>query len=343
MAAEVARMPFRLPRLGWLALAGAALWCVLAVIWPSAFLRGWLAVVFLVSGSAVGTLVLCAMMQLIPGLWDEELEPSAQRVAAFTPFAALLFLPILIGAGWLYPWEASGGKGAFREVWMMPFFWGTRAILFWLFAAGYGLILQKNKASPSVVVTGLILLILFFIPIAVDWFLFLDPEAHFSGFALTVLASFFLNALCVSILLALVLGTPMKRPEILGSLLLAALLSWAYFGFMQYFITWSDNLPFGVHWYERRAVGAWGLIEMMMVALHLLPLLLLLFGPVRRGVGWISGLCCVVLAGSALEALWLVVPGETRQTLAMLAALLAAGVFGCAASRVWSIRHKGAA
>ena len=337
MAAETALMPGTMMRSGFIAIAALLAWCVVAWLWPVEALRGWLCAFFLAGGTAIGALLLAAMMQLIPGVWDEELQPSARAVAAFTPLTALLFLPILLGAAWLYPWDGSAGKGAFREAWMTQPFWSVRAIAFLLFASCFALILQNKNAKQGPVIAGLILLVLFLMPVTVDWFLFLDPEAHFSGFGVTVLSSFFLNALCVTIVWALASTTALKRPEILGSLLLAALLAWVYFWFMQYFITWSDNLPFGVNWYKRRGEGAWSLVEVAQVALRLGPLVLLLFGPVRRGLRWLSGLCCVVLAGSALEALWLIVPGEIDERVAVAAAVFAALTFTFGAPSGWPL------
>ncbi|MBE7185716.1 MAG: hypothetical protein INR68_15060 [Methylobacterium mesophilicum] len=332
MAASAA-MPFPLSR----PLLGAAAclpaWLLVLAFAPEAALRGWLAAFCFAAGITLGALVLSVMMRLIPGLWNKELQPFSDRLAGLVPLAALIFLPVLVGASWLYPWDGSEGKGAFREIWMALPVWSIRSVAFLLFVSGFSfLLLSRTETSTRLHIGGLVLFVLFFVPISLDWFLFLDPEAHFSGFALSVLSLFFLGALCVAIPLAFLSGHRIERPEILGSLLMSALLAWSYFAFMQYFITWSDNLPFGVRWYRDRGQGVWGLVEYGFAAFRLLPLGMLLFTPVRQGARWLVPLCLVVLAGNALEALWLIVPAggwpekggaESGAALAALGAIFA--------------------
>ena len=72
-----------------------------------------------------------------------------------------------------------------------------------------------------------------------------------------------LTALAVLILL----GLPhLADPSLLGKLLMTALLFWAYFSFMQYFIFWSGNLVPGVKWYAMRGHGIWAIAEYAMAA-----------------------------------------------------------------------------
>lgn len=327
MAAEAAGMALLVPlRSRWLAAACgcAVVWLVMLFFTPEAALRGWLAGFFFAGGATLGALVLSAMMRLIPGLWDRELRPLSDALAALVPAAALAFLPVLVGAAWLYPWEGSEGKGAFREAWMTLPFWTIRAALFLLVASAFSFLLRNRTQTTLLPAGGLILLVALFMPVSVDWFLFLDPEAHFSGFALPALANFFLGALCVSILLAAASSTRIERPELLGSLLIAALLAWAYFSFTQYFITWSDNLPFGVRWYAARGQGGWHLTELALAGLRLVPLFLLLFPPVRGGERWLAAIAAAVLAGNGLEALWLIVPAPGTAAGAGAAAVLPA-------------------
>ncbi|GHD05013.1 hypothetical protein ACFOEZ_01120 [Tianweitania populi] len=325
MAASITAFPVTTrSRLGLLTgLICLAVALVSMVLQPEAALQGWLTGFCFLSDIAFGGLILASMMRLIPGLWDDELERFSDAVAALLPFAALAFLPILIGAAWLYDWQASADKGVFRELWMTLPFWTVRAILFLLFASVSALLMVRRQTDkPALPITALVIYTAGFMVIAVDWYLFLDPEAHFSGFSLTRMSVQFLGALCVSIMMAVSSAAKLKRPEILGSLLMAALLAWAYFAFMQYFITWSDNLPFGVRWYGERGAGLWGLLEVAFTALRLAPLLLLLATPIRQSRRWLFWLSAAVLFGNALETLWLIAPAGGHGTAVLPWALL---------------------
>jgi hypothetical protein len=125
---------------------------------------------------------------------------------------------------------------------------------------------------------------------------------------------------------------PGEHAGMLGSLLIMALLTWTYLAFMQYVITWSDNIGHGVQWYQRRGEGGWATIAYIIAVTQLGPLFLLFFTPIRRGRGSLIGLCLVVLFGKALEMAWLVLPtvpgaglGAVSMVLAMIG--LCAGGF----------------
>ena len=107
---------------------------------------------------------------------------------------------------------------------------------------------------------------------------------------------------------------------------------------MQYFIIWSGNLPQGVRWYETRTGGGWTVLLQALTALHLLPTVLLLFTPVRGSRGWLLVLGLLVLAGKAMECLWLVLPAlgpaSAPGFLAALLALLGLGLLLMAGAMV---------
>ena len=52
----------------------------------------------------------------------------------------------------------------------------------------------------------------------------------------------------------------------LGNLLLAFTMLWAYFGFSQYLIIWSGNLPEETEWYIHRGCHGWQYIALALVA-----------------------------------------------------------------------------
>ena len=117
-------------------------------------------------------------------------------------------------------------------------------------------------------------------------------------------------ALAFCVVASLVSGSAIRKPQVLGGLLLTTLLLWTYLSFMQFVIIWSGDLPAGASWYLRRSGGGWTAVLWAIAILHGVPLLLLMLPPVLRNGRMLVGLAAATLAGKALEAAWLVLPGR---------------------------------
>jgi hypothetical protein len=143
--------------------------------------------------------------------------------------------------------------------------------------------------------------------ISTDWLLSLDPDFASSGFGLYVLDIQMLTAFALVVIALTLSGRPMQRPGIIGGLLLTLLLLWGYFAFTHYVITWSDNLPPGVAWYQRRS-GPWSVVMWAVSATRLVPTFLLFFQHVRRSRRALLSLGALVVLGSVLETGWLTLP-----------------------------------
>jgi hypothetical protein len=281
---------------------------------PHAAVAGWL-VGFVFWGSLpIGSLALVMMMRVIPGGWREELEPAGEALLLLLPAAALAALPVLVGMRSVYPWVGEGKEG-FHAIYMSPPAFVLRTVVFFAVIGVLAFLLLNRPAwSTPLSAGGLIVLVLLDTTIAVDWLMSLDPEFHSSGFGLYVLCIQMTVALAVLILVRLSVGDAGERRGLLGGLLLCAMLFWAYFAFMQYFIIYSNNLPPEVAWYRRHAEGGWSTVEYAIAVLHLGPGFLLFFPPIKVSRGWLVALCVLVLIGSLLEMAWLVLPGRQETT-----------------------------
>lgn len=319
--------------------AACAVALLLAFADSRAALAGWLTGFAFWSGLPIGALGLLMMMRLIPGPWRQELSYPAERTLVLLPFAAVAALPILLGLGALYPWVAEASSG-YRAVYLSPAFFVLRTVAFFACLTAFALLLVVRPAwSGPVSAGGLIVYVLLATTIAVDWLMSRDPAFHSSGFGLYTLTNQMIIALSVLLVVRLSSDHPPDRPGVLGGLLLCALLFWAYFAFMQYFIIWSNNLPPSVAWYRQRGDGVWSAAEYAIAILQLAPAFLLFFPPIRNGIRWLLALSVAVLAGKMLEMVWLVMPTvqdhEAVGAIAALASLLGLGlltkvVFGVA-------------
>jgi hypothetical protein len=305
----------------------------LILVEPRGALGGWLVGFTFWSSVPVGALGLLMMMKVIPGPWREELAPWAERLLFFLPLAGVAVLPILIGERELYSWARlplHGYRAVYLSMWSFP----LRSVLFFV-SAGVLAVLLLTRPVLGVPLSsgGLVVFVLFDTTIVIDWLMSLEPDFHSSGFGLYGLAIQMTIALCVMILLRLGASDAGENNGVLGGLLIMALLTCIYLAFMQFFITWSDNLRDGVRWYEERGKGLWTAILYISGACHLVPLFLLFFSPIRQGRKWLMGLSLVILLGKALEIMWLVLPVALNLAVGLASAALAfAGIVLLAAT-----------
>lgn len=304
---RVEALPTRL-----LALSGG-IFCLAALalilVAPASALLAWLAALAFMSALPLGALGLVMMMRIIPGIWRHDLDHAARSALSLLPLVLIAWLPILFGLSFVYEWVRQPPSETFKAIYLTPLFFDLRTLF--ILAAAY-LLAQSllRSQSLSAAIGGLIGFVLLQEILATDWLMSLDPHFHSSGFALYVLAGQMLTALALLMLMSLWEGG-VARPSVLGALLVAAILFWAYLAFMQYFIIWSGNLVQGALWFQRRGTGIWSFIEVSIAFLHLMPLFLLFFPPIRRSRRWLVGLISIIIAGRLLEYAWLILPRLT--------------------------------
>jgi hypothetical protein len=300
-----------------------ALALALLFVDPRAALGGWLVAAVWLGSVPIGALGLLMMMRLIPGPWRDELAPSAEQFLLLMPLAALALVPPLAGVGRLYPWVDLPLHG-YRAVYLSVWTFELRTIVFFTGAVALAVLLLR-PLGQALAAGGLIVFTLFDTTMMVDWLMSLDPDFHSSGFGLYGMSIQFTIAVSALIVLRLVSAPIGEHIGVLGALLIAVLLLWAYLTFMQYFILWSSNLPQGVAWYRARGGSGWAIAEYVIAITALAPLFLLFFTPIRKGRVWLIGLCFVVMFGKVVELAWLVLPttanaglGSASTALAML-------------------------
>jgi hypothetical protein len=294
--------------------------------------RAWLAAAFLAASVPVGAVGLLMTLYLVPGGWRRGLEPTVGAQVRLLAPALLAGAPVFFGLFALYPWTHQDQATGFRAAYLSVPGFIVRSLVWWGVLAGLAALLGREpERRRAISAVGLVLYLPLASMAAVDWLMSLDPAFTSSGFGLYVI--------CIQMLLALSLGlaaaaggaAPLDNPDVLGGVLLTVLMLWAYLAFMQYVIVWSGDLPAGAAWYLRRMGGGWGLVFWAVCASRLAPLLLLLFGPVRRGRRWLVGLSAAVILGTVLEIAWLVFPTDDGAASGLALGLYGVLVAGAAA------------
>ena len=140
----------------------------------------------------------------------------------------------------------------------------------------------------------------------------LDPRFTSSIFGMLAMSGQGVAGLSLALVTSLGLGArDDRRPDAgrLGSLLLALVLLWVYFAFIQLLIAWSGDLPADAAWYLARIEGGWRTVAWILGIGHAaLPVLVLLSARARHSWRVLIGLAGLLLAMRVLDLLWLTLP-----------------------------------
>jgi hypothetical protein len=276
--------PYALPLVAFAGLIGSAIALLLA---PHATLAAWLAAAIAASAVPLGALMVLMMSYLVPGRWTNGMHVPLTAAALTLPAAGLLFVPVLIGLPWLYPWVAAPPPHAFQAAWLSPAFFVLRTIGYFVLWSVIAVWVRRSWGSPPLMVraasAGLIVWALTVSLAGVDWIESLNPEFHSSIYGLLFLTLQVLAGLAYGIAMT-VMARPRSRAVTgYGALLLATLLLWAYMHAMQYIIIWAGNIPREVTWYLRRETGVWLFVLWGVVLLQfVVPFFAMLSGRVRN-------------------------------------------------------------
>ena len=315
------------------------------------FLQAYLFAWWFFLGISLGALAVLMMYRLTGGPWGPLVEPALAAAAQGVSLMGLLFLPIALLHGDIYPWvhpSANDAAVAHAKSWYLntPFFL-IRAAIYFTAWTGLAWLMRKAPlvphASPDgrnlrrISIAGLIVYALSVSFASVDWVMSLTPAWYSSAFGLLIMVREMLSGFAFAVLAATFSFSDSKESDKqhfhdLGNLLLVFVMTWAYLAYTQYLIIWAENLPDEISWYVPRTLTDWKWIAFALITFHFaLPLLALLFRAIKRSAQALAWLAGSLLVAHWADAYWLVLPSvQTRgfsPHLADLAASLGIGGF----------------
>jgi hypothetical protein len=296
-----------------------------------AFVAVWLAAAWWAVGLVLGAFANAWMHRLTGGEWGERLMPATLSLSRRLPWLLLAFVPVLAGLRIVYPWTSgvdaqwlSGiARPAFLRAWLSePFFLGRLAVYafaWWLLSRPLTLASKGRSAAASLAHTALTSLA------AVDLLMSLMPGWYSTAFGLVALSAQALGGAAMAIACSGTSLAPARREPAtqhvpvsrdLGNLLLMWTLIWAYLAFMEFLVIWAENLPREIRWFVPRLQTGWAYVALALVLLQLaVPTVALLFRSVKDHPPRLRAVAWLMLATSALDALWLVLPSVDPHTL----------------------------
>jgi hypothetical protein len=291
---------------------------------------------------ALGSVGLQMVHALTGGDWGLALRPALLAASRRLPLMALLFLPVLIGATWLFPWadaQALVDPDPTQPSWWLnlPFFRLRAVVVFalWLWLAHGMRRRWATAAAGRYAAGGLILYALTVSVAAIDWVVSLVPNWHSTTFGILLGTAQLLAAAALAIWVSAAWrGTPPagwtpRRLNDLGSILMVLVLAWGYLAFMDYLTVWIADLPSETTWYLPRVKTAWCWLGAFLVLFHLaLPFAVLLSRRAKQRAAWLAGVALWLFIAQIGYVAWLVLPGLRTPALAWSDPLAWIGIGG---------------
>jgi hypothetical protein len=285
---------------------------------------------------ALGALVFLMMGHAIDANWTIVFQRFTEAITGALPAIAVLFVPVALAAGQLYPWLSPPSgldpEVASRLAHQAPYlnfgFWVIRAAVFlalWIaiaellvrwaaraaHAPGY---LARARALSAAGFPAVALTLTFG---AFDWLMSLTPQWYSTIFGLLYWSGGFVGALSlIAVIARLARRVPVVAANIrgtqtgaLGRMMLAFLIFWGYMEFSQGLIIWIANKPDEVPWYIARGARAWGSVFAVLIIAHFaIPFFALLNKPLKQRPTLlaIAGAWLVVM--HYIDVYWLVMP-----------------------------------
>jgi hypothetical protein len=297
------------------------------------FFRSWLIAYLLFLGIALGSMALLMIQHLSGGAWGifrRIFEASTRTL----PLMALLFLPIVLGMGTLYPWTHDDHVQAdeilrHKAVYLNTGFFLLRALVYF---GGWILIAwtltrwsrQQDEGDMSVNLRlqylsggGLVFYAFAATFASVDWIMSINPHWFSTLFGFIFVGGQGLSALAFTIVVStfLVRVAPMAsllKPSHfhdLGKLSLAFVMLWAYFNFSQYMLVYAANIVEEIPYFISRISGGWQYLALFLVVFHfIVPFLLLLSRDLKRMPHRLVWVALAILVMRYIDLFMLVTP-----------------------------------
>jgi hypothetical protein len=310
--------------------------CLLGLVLnPAQFFRSYLTTYLLLLAVALGSLALAMVHQVSGGAWGVVIRRVLGAATRTLPLLTILFIPIVAGMRYLYPWTdaAAVAQDAVLQ-WKQPYlnvpFFLVRAGIY--FGAWNAIVFLLNKWSleqdetgdplmakrmQKLAAAGLLAYGLTITFASFDWVMSIEPHWFSTIFGVLLMGGQALAAMAFAII---ALAWLSRRPPLsdlvtpnhfhdLGNLMLAFTMLWAYFGFSQYLIIWSGNLPEEAEWYLHRSGHGWQFVALALVAFHFaVPFLLLLLRVTKRRGETLAKVAALILVMRYVDLFWLIQP-----------------------------------
>jgi len=295
-------------------------------------------------GFSIGGLGILVLNNTVGGRWGVTARRFLEAAMRTLPFILVLFLVLLIGMSYLYPWT-DPNKLAHEAVLRhkqpylnIPFFILRTIIyfaiwLFWGFRVNRMSDRQDQTGDPSLrekmrafCAPGCLIVTLTATFAYIDWILSTDIQFFSTIYGAMLLFGDVLQTFAL-VITAMVLASKGDRfggrinPVILhdlGNMMFAFTIFWTYLSVSQLIIVWPANLPQETGWYLTRVHGGWRPVATIVaLTMFLVPFLGLLSQARKRNPIRLMRVAIWILCARAVDLFWIIEPTFRRQGFAI--------------------------
>jgi uncharacterized membrane protein YidH (DUF202 family) len=282
----------------------------------------------------MGALFWTLVHHAVDAEWSVVVRRQLENIASLLIVMAILFIPLLVAAPTLWKWMQPENthdpllleKAAYLN---KPFFYARAIIYFVFFVISSTLlrafsIAQDSDGSGTYTVLNRRVTFSSAIPFAicltfaaVDWLMGLDYHWFSTMWGVYIFAGTALSSICVLVLVITALRAAgylqqvvtVEHYHIMGNLMLAFTIFWAYIAFSQYMLIWYSNIPEETIYFLRRNTASWWYLSQFLVVGHFfVPFLFLLFNRGKRTPSFLCGMAIWLLLMHLLDMYVVVLP-----------------------------------
>lgn len=285
-------------------------------------------------GFAFGGLGVLLLNNVVGGKWGVTIRRLLEAKVRTLPVVFLLFLPILIGLPYLYPWandvlhhnQVVQHKAPYMNV---PFF-VIRVFIYFALWIYLGFRVQKmtdrqdETGDPTLIVRlrqfsapSLLAFVLTVTFAFIDWVLSADAEFFSTVYGALLLIGDVLQTFALSIVVLIITSREnrfggrisSKLLHDLGNLMFAFTIFWTYLSASQLIIVWPADLPQEIGWYLLRTQGFWKVITWGIgITMFAVPFLGLLSQARKQNPNRLIRVAVWILCARVLDVFWVVEP-----------------------------------
>jgi hypothetical protein len=295
--------------------------------------HSWLVGALFVLSIGLGGLFFVLVHHSTQSGWGVVVRRIGENAMATLPWMALLFVPLILGLGDLFPWSHADAVAKdpllqHKQAYLNEKFFLIRTIVYfavWTVLAlrlgGLSRLQDKTgdhdltRRMRRMSAPGLILFALSLTFFAFDWVMSLDPHWYSTIFGVYFFAGSVMAFFAFMTLIAL--GQQTLQPRVvtqehlhdIGKLMFTFLVFWAYMAFSQFMLIWYANLPEETGFFAQRLAGSWRPVSIALALGHfVVPFFFLLSRTVKRSPKASTIAALWLLAMHALDMYWLVMP-----------------------------------
>jgi hypothetical protein len=300
---------------------------------PQRFFRAYLYSYMFWFGLTGGCLAMLMLHHIVGGGWGFIIRRLLEAGTKLLPLAFILFLPLLAGLKYLYPWMHAPEDRimAWRQVWSNAPFYVLRIVICFLILGTFAYVLNKwskqqdESNDPRIYDKmtrwssfGLLVYAIVMSFAVIDltmstnshWYSSMYPAVFLAGQGLSTLTFMLVSLAYLTKGGWPINEVPTKFFRDLANLTLAATLFWAYVSFSEFVIIYAANISESATFYVFRRQGPfWWLIVAIMGLHFFLPFFVLVTGDnVKRSIPRLAQIAFFILLMRWVNLYWIIMP-----------------------------------